>query len=211
MKRITATLITDGRSDTLLVPLLELLFAEHTELPYQVNWAEGLPPLSSGLQPRIEAALDLYPCDLLLVHRDAESEPVPVRQLEIQTSWQRGTAGGNAATTLVCVIPVRMTESWLITQEGPIRAAVGNPNGQDALVLPAAKSIEAVADPKAILFDALKVASGLNATRRQRFVPDRYRHRVSELTEDLRPLRKLASFRHLEAQIQDCLARFAIP
>jgi hypothetical protein len=205
MKRVTATLITDGSSDTLLVPLLELLFAEHTSRPYQVNCAEGLPPLSSGLQSRIEAALDLYPCDLLLVHRDAEGETVPVRQLEIETSWQRGVAGGDVATTLVCVIPVRMTESWLITQEGPIRSAVGNPHGKDDLGLPAARAIESDADPKAILFAALKAASGLSATRKQRFVPDRYRHRVSELTEDLGPLRKLPSFRHLEAQIQGCL------
>jgi len=34
-----------------------------------------------------------------------------------------------------------------------------------------------------------------------------FRHRVSELTDDLEPLRKLSSFRHLEAQVQRFLVK----
>lgn len=201
MKRVTATLITDGSSDKLLAPLIELLLSAHTELAYQVVCAEGLPPLSSGLSARINSALQLFPCDFLLVHRDDEGVGTTVRQQEIESEW----AGSQKTATLICVIPVRMSEAWLIANETPIRAAVGNPNGVDSLDLPATKNIESLPDPKAILFAALKAASGLNSTRKRSFKPHQYRHRVSELTDDLVPLRKLSSFRHLEVQIQNYL------
>lgn len=198
MKRVTATLVTDGSSDKLLAPLIELLFSAHTELAYQVNCAEGLPPLSSGLKARIDSALELFPCDFLFVHRDAEGVEASLRQQEIETNW----LNSQQTATLICVIPVRMTEAWLIANEAPIRSAAGNPNGTESLGLPALKNIESLPDPKEILFAALKAASGLSASRKRRFNPHQFRHRVSELTDDLEPLRKLSSFRHLEAQIQ---------
>ncbi|CAN5226177.1 hypothetical protein BH10PSE16_BH10PSE16_42110 [soil metagenome] len=202
MKRVTATLVTDGSSDKLLVPLIELLFSAHTELAYQVNCAEGLPPFSSGLRARIDAALELFPCDFLFVHRDAEGIDATVRQQEIETNWP----DSQHMTVLICVVPVRMTEAWLIANPEPIRSAVGNPNGTEALGLPAVKDIESLPDPKETLFAALKAASGLSATRKRRFNPHQFRHRVSELTDDLEPLRKLNSFKHLEAQVKKHLA-----
>ena len=202
MKRITATLITDGSSDKLLAPLIELLFSAHTDLAYQVNCTEGLPPLSSGLEARINSALRLFPCDCLFVHRDAEGVDASIRQQEIQASW----SASKQPPVLICVVPVRMTEAWLIANDKPIRLAVGNPNGNVVLNLPAVKDIESCPNPKEILFSALKTASELSASRKQRFKPDRYRHRVSELTDDLTPLRRLSSFRHLEAQVEEFLS-----
>ena len=203
MKRLTATLVTDGSSDKLLAPLIELLFDTHTELAYQVNCAEGLPPVSSGLRARIDSALSLFPCDFLFVHRDAEGVAATVRQQEIEMSW----SGSTQAATLICVVPVRMTEAWLVANEKPIRLAVGNPNGTESLGLPAVKNIESLPDPKFVLFEALKVATEWNASRKRKFNPHQYRHRVSELTDDLEPLRKLSSFRHLEEQVQMHLAK----
>ena len=198
MKRVSATLVTDGSSDRLLKPLIELLFDDHTDLPYQVNCAEGLPPVADGLKSRIESALDLFPCDFLFVHRDDEGIGIASRQQEIENSWPAGAQ----TTVLICVIPVRMTEAWLVTNAKPIRLAVGNPNGTVVLDLPAAKDIESSPDPKEILFTALKTASELNARRKARFNPHKFRHRVSELIDDLAPIRQLASFKHLEAQVK---------
>lgn len=198
MKRVTATLVTDGSSDKLLKPLIELLFDEHTDLPYQVNCAEGLPPVAAGLKSRIESALELFPCDFLFVHRDDEGVGFKVRQQEIERSWPSEVQ----KTALICVVPVRMTEAWLITNADPIRLAVNNPQGKDDLKLPSTKDIESSPDPKEILFAALEIASGLNARRRAKFNPHRFRHRVSELIEDLAPLRSLSSFKHLEAQVK---------
>lgn len=203
MKRITATLITDGSSDKLLAPLIGLIFNEHATLPYQINCAENLPPLASGLRSRIESALDLFPCNFLFVHRDAENIEASKRQLEIESSWP----DSSQTTMLVTVVPVRMTEAWLITNEKPIRSAVGNPNGTEPLGLPTVKNIESSLDPKEVLFSALKAASGRNSSRKRKLNPHQFRYRVSELTEDLEPLRKLKSFRHLEAQVKQLLTQ----
>ena len=202
MKRVSATLVTDGSSDRLLKPLIELLFDEYTDLPYQVNCAEGLTPLAEGLKSRIKSALELFPCDFLFVHRDDEGVGITVRQREIENSWP----GSQQTTALICVIPTRMTEAWLIANAKPIRLAVGNPNGTEVLDLPAAKDIESSPDPKEILFTALKTATGWSARRKARFNPHQFRHRVSELTDDLAPLRMLASFKHLEAQVKKHIA-----
>ena len=150
---------------------------DSTELAYQVNCAEGLPPVASGLTARIDSALELFPCDFLFVHRDAEGIDPTIRQQEIETHWK----SSQRTATLICVVPVRMTEAWLVANEKPIREAVGNPNGTEPLGLPAIKNIESLPDPKAILFEALKSASGLNASRKRRFNPHQFRHRVSEL------------------------------
>lgn len=198
MKRVIATLVTDGSSDRLLKPLIELLFIEHTDLPYQVNCAEGLAPVAAGLKSRIESALELFPCDFLFLHRDAEGIDSAHRQQEIEKNWLTDVQN----TTLICVVPVRMTEAWLLTNPIPIRLAVGNGNGIVPLELPSLKNIEAVPNAKEILFAALKTATMWSAHRKARFVPDRYRHRVSELTDDLMPLRQLTSFNHLEAQVK---------
>ena len=202
MRRLTATLVADGSSDRLLKPLIEVLFDEHTDLPYQVNCAEGIPPLAAGLTARIESALELFPCDLLFVHRDAEGESSTKRQQEIADSWPNSAQ----TTALIVIIPVRMTEAWLIANEKPIRLAVGNPNGTEELELPALKKIESAPNPKEILFIALKTATGWNAGRKARFDPHRFRHRVGELIDDLEPLRKLESFNHLEAQVKKQVA-----
>ena len=203
MKRVSATLVTDGSSDRLLKPLIELLFDEHTDLPYQVNCAEGLPPMAEGLQSRIKSALELFPCDFLFVHRDDEGVGISVRQQEIENSWLSGAH----TAVLICVIPVRMTEAWLITNADPIRLAVNNPQGKSDLKLPSTKDIESSPDPKEILFAALKIASEWNTHRRAKFNPHRFRHRVSELIEDLAPLRSLSSFKHLEAQVKKHVER----
>ena len=206
MKIITATLVADGSSDKLLIPFIKLLFSEHApaDLAVRFNFAAGLPTAAAGLSSRVKAALDLYPSDFLFVHRDEEGVGLMARQEEIERSWPADVQD----TALICVIPVRMTEAWLLTNSKPIRLAVGNGNGTVPLELPTLKSIEALPNPKAILFSALKTATMWSARRKESFRPDLYRHRVSELTDDLMPLRKLSSFNHLEAQVKKHLKLF---
>ena len=47
----------------------------------------------------------------------------------------------------VLVIPVRMTEAWLLIDELALRRAAGNPNGRNPLDLPALKDLEALPEP----------------------------------------------------------------
>jgi hypothetical protein len=197
MSALTCTLVADGSSDRVLVPLLDMLLDEYCPGPYRsphfVELPAGLP-----LIERIRVALDLYPCDLLFVHRDAEKASLPVRIDEIRSA----VTDFGAAPTSIAIVPVRMTESWLLVDEQAIRTAAGNPSGKVALDLPSLARIESLPDPKQVLFDALRTASERPPNRLRKFNPEEKRHRVTDLMNSLDRLRRLPSFQHLEHQIQ---------
>jgi hypothetical protein len=105
-------------------------------------------------------------------------------------------------TPVVCVIPVRMQEAWLLFDEAAIRLAADNPRGRTALALPAPGEIEGIADPKARVYELLRNASGLRPGRLRRFQPASRVHRLAELIEDFSPLRTLPAFRALEQDLR---------
>lgn len=194
---LTCTLVTDGSSDRVLVPLLQMLLDEHgDDSGYRLHFAElraGLP-----LDQRIRQALDDHPCHLLFIHRDAEKQSPEDRNEEIQEAM----ASLAEPPDFVAVIPVRMTESWLLVDEKAIRTAAGNPSGKVRLDLPPLARIESLPDPKQVLFDTLRTASELSANRLRKFNPEEKRHRVSDLMDSLDRLRQLPSFARLEDQIR---------
>ena len=179
------TLVADGTSDRVLLPILDWLIEQHWDLPYQSQLAEHLPPLRSGLRHRVEVAYALYPCDVLFVHRDADSAPLVRRTAEI------ARAVPDEIPIFVCVVPVRMTEAWLLSDHDAIRDAADNPAGRSALALPNWRRWETLADPKLALREALQRASELSGRKLRRFHPDSRRSRVAELTTDFSPLREI--------------------
>lgn len=198
MAIFTATLITDGSSDRVLLPIVNFLLDEHSPVPHRVAFAEGLH--SARLQERVRTAVELFPCDMLFVHRDAERASVADREREIMAAT---TALPVEKTPIsVCIIPVRMTESWLLVDPVAIRRAAGNPAGDQSLALPAADRLESLPNPKDVLFRALTSATNLGPRRLRAFRPEAVRHRVTELMDDFTGLRALPSFRHFEDQVQ---------
>lgn len=198
MQSVSLTLVADGISDhRMLMPLIEALMDQYCPLPFESRIADWLPEGTKTTVERVKAAVKLYPCDVLFVHRDAESAEPAQREAEIR----HGFEGLPAAPSLICVVPVRMTEAWLLTSEIAIRAAVGNPQGAAALKLPPLTKVESV-DAKVVLLRALEVAKDLGPQRNRRFRPEAYRHRVAELLGDLTQLRQLPSFKHLESQVR---------
>lgn len=105
----------------------------------------------------------------------------------------------------VCVVPVRMQEAWLLCDEAALRAAAGNPHGKEILELPPVVQLESLPDPKRLLHDLLRQASGLGAKRRKRFPVQERTHRLADLIEDFSPLRTLPAFARLEADLVSVL------
>ena len=198
MTTLACTLLADGASDRVLEPVLRWLLDTHCPYATDLQFAEYLPGNPKGLAARMVTAIDQYPCELLFVHRDAESGRPEVRQREIDEAWASILGGRH----LVAIIPVRMTEAWLLLDEAAIRSASGNSNGTMPLTLPGAARLESLKDPKEYLFDALRTASGHSAGRLKAFSPEARRHRVAELMFSFEPLRALPSFLRLEAQLQ---------
>jgi hypothetical protein len=153
-----------------------------------------MPPQS--LEERVRLAVENYPCDILFVHRDAERQSPEDRRAEILNAIQH--LGNNPPA--VCVIPVRMTEAWLLLDELAIRSASGNPRGSQPLNLPVPNSIEYDANPKETLFQALRIASEQAGRRLRDLRVEERRHRVAELM-NYELLRNLSAFQSLENEL----------
>jgi hypothetical protein len=195
------TLVTDGPTDRALMPILTWLLREGgVQYAIQPEWAdlwrlrvrEKLSPVE-----RMRWAVDLYPCDLLFVHRDAEREPRQKRYTEIVgavSELQRETPA-------VCVVPVRMQEAWLLFDTEAIRWAAGNNTGRQTLILPPLKNLEDIPDPKKVLYDLLREASGLSGRRLERFDVSERAARVTKFIDDFSSLRALPAFVALEGDV----------
>lgn len=208
MKRLRFTLLGDGSSDEALIRHVDWLVRFHVaeEVAVEAMWADlrGLQPRPSGLKARMVAALEYYPCDLLFVHRDAEREDPGNRNIEIEKAWTEAACNG----TFVPVIPVRMSEAWLLVEELAIRRASGNPNGDEPLDLPPIKEIEHLPDPKSILLSLLKRASGLSGRRLKTFRP---RPRlVADYMVDFEVLRSLPAFATMECRLREVLGELGV-
>ena len=201
--KISYTLLTDGSSDRALMPVLNWLIRDlHARADMQANWADlfRLPIAPSSLAERIERSIELYPCDLLFVHRDAETASLATRKDEIARALEQAQKR-LALPPAVCVSPIRMQEAWLLFDEPAIRRAAGNPHGSQRLALPKLKTVESLPDPKEMLYECLRTASGLSGRHLRKFRERSVVHRVADLIEDFAPLRKLSAFRVLEKDL----------
>ena len=144
------------------------------------------------------------PYDLLFVHRDAENRDYKTRTREIEQAF----AKAEESTAYVPVIPIRMTEAWLLFDEVLIRKAAGNPNGRMALSLPGPATLERLQNPKATLRTALVTASSSKPRLRKLFDVNHARQRVAELAQDFSPLRQLTAFQHFERDLAAAIDSF---
>ncbi len=204
MNTISYTLLSDGSSDRMLMPILDWLLYQHCP-EYSVNsaWADlgRIPRPPKTLSDKIRTALDLNPCDILFIHRDAERESLDARIREINDSVQ-----GLDIPPVICVIPVRMQEAWLLFDRSAIRRAAGNPNGTTILDLPRWRDVEGLSDPKAYLFDLIRKASELKGARLKKLNVHKCAFLVSQSIADFSPLRSVRAFRALEDNMRTVLA-----
>ena len=203
MNDLKLTLLTDGSSDQVLIRHLEWLVHRHVAptTTIQLEWADlrSFREKPTGLADRIQRAMEFYPCDLLFVHRDAERQDPQLRYDEIADAFE---SNSSTKESVVGVVPVRMQEAWLLFDEFAIRKAAGNPNGSDDLGLPSLRKLEGLPDPKSVLLQSLRTASGLTGRRLKQFRGRQAARRVAEYIEDFSPLLELWAFRKLDSDIQ---------
>jgi len=199
------TLVADGTSDAVLLPILTWSLKRLAVAPVYPQPADlSRIPRQPNPEARLRAVLDLYPCEVLFVHRDAEGQDPDLRRAEIANALHLETIRH------VPVVPVRMTEAWLLADEAAIRWAASNPNGTQDLHLPGIRRIEDLADPKRALHDALTMASGRNARRRSRFPVHRRVHWIPNYIDDYSHLDALPAFQRLQRDIRALIEELAI-
>jgi hypothetical protein len=138
--------------------------------------------------------------DLMIVHRDAEGQTTQQRVEEVRA----GIGAVRQELPCIPVVPIRMTEAWLLVDEAAIRRVAGRPTGREPLALPALVEIEHVPDPKTVLRRALETASGVRGRRLRAFQRDfgAQRRRLLEALDLSGPVTSLSAWRELEAVVE---------
>ena len=194
---MTYTLVADGRSDAVLLPIITWCLKQHKVNSVVEQWADFTRiPRPRNTEERLRTALDLYPCDALFVHRYAEGQSSKKRREEIAHALR------DISIRHIPVVPIRMTEAWLLADEIAIRSAAGNPNGRESLNLPEVRRLEDLTDPKKTLYDALTKASGRNTRRQARFRVRQRVHNIPMYIDDYSNLNVLSAFQVLQRDIR---------
>ena len=200
MRVLRGTLVSDGSSDRMLFPVLRWLGREHGVVALELERPNfgSLPERPEGLVDRIRAAVGMSPCDLLFLHRDAEARTFQEREDEIS----RAMSELGSTIPHVRIIPVRMSEAWLLIEEKAIRRVAQKPNGRTQLDIPHVRQLESLPDPKSTLIKMLLDASELRGRRRDQFKRRTHEHihQVAEFISDFSPLRQVDAFARLEAE-----------
>lgn len=193
------TLLAEGSSDRALRFVLDWVLRQNTSRNFSGHWADLrlCTPRPSGLQAKVSMALQLFPCDILFVHRDGDKAGREARVKEIRKAV--------GEMCCVSVVPVRAQETWLLFNEDAIRHAAGRPAGLAKLGLPAMSTLEATADPKKVLRQALLAAAETSGRRKRKFRVSERAHRLAGLIEDYRPLRQLSAFAAFERELKQLL------
>lgn len=202
-----ALFLSDGPSDEPLGQHLERLCAKRGVVVQITapDFTRYRPPPGRRVADRLQAAfaLEVEP-EILFVHRDAEGRTPADRRHEVGKAVARIMPG----LPHIAVVPVRMTEAWLLVDHGLIRRVAGKPNSSIRLGVPPTKHLERHRDPKGLLKAALGTASGLSGHRLKRFDRRFGQHRWIILQQlDIHgPVRQLPAWQALESSIDATLA-----
>jgi hypothetical protein len=186
-------LVGDGATDRALLPAVSWAL-RHVHPGGTFGAPTFLARQARPVSELVERAREYQPT-LVFVHRDAEGVPRELRLREIPSEAR-----------IVPVVPVRMTEAWLLIDEQAIRTAAGNPNGTEPLTLPPLRRLESIPDPKETLRSLLVAASGLGPRRRKRFDRAEAVQRLAEIIENYAALLALDAFRAFHADLVSALA-----
>lgn len=133
----------------------------------------------------LSVAKQVYGYHLLLVHADADSTDA---ELALQSRFTPGEQlihhaagrGERVCTSLIPIIPVHMTEAWMLADAGALIDTIGTQLTPEALEIPPhAHQIEAIADPKQRLKEIFQTALAKHPQRR------RHQRSIKELYEPL--------------------------
>jgi hypothetical protein len=144
--------------------------------------------------------------ELIVVHRDADNAGTDKRRQEIAD----GAGRCGIESRVLPVIPIRMTEAWLLLDESAIREVAGNPRGKNDLCLPKPHEVESRSNPKKILADILLLAADASGRRRKDFEKRFFSHRrqLLERLDPHGPIVQLSSWQALVADIDATAAHW---
>ncbi|GIH93741.1 hypothetical protein ACFFMN_21600 [Planobispora siamensis] len=193
-----------------LADLVESLFADRgIRLRLSKPDFSLLDKVPKDVRSRVTAGAKLMrePIDLVVVHRDSDNVGHEIRRSEIE----KAVLAAGVMSSVVSVIPVRMTEAWLLLDEDGIRQVAGNPRGRHDLKLPKVHQVEGVADPKQLLKECLVKAADVTGRRHDRITKRFFQHRrqLLERLDCTGPVSELPSWKRLVTDIDTITEQWA--
>ena len=188
-RQITFSVVADGGTDRVLVPIIQ--WAIH-RLDSDV---EILEPSFEKRKATVAEFLQVYESETMLtfVHRDTENMSLEDRMQEFSNA---------TGDEIVPVIPVRMSEAWILFDSSAIAHAASNPSSR--VTVPEIVDLESIVDPKARLDQLLLEAAGSPTGRRRkvfkRSIVDR-RVSVASWISDFSPLEALPAFNQFQKSL----------
>lgn len=201
--------VAEGTSDLPIADLVESLFAAGGMVVDLSRPDFSRLTVSKDVSSRVDAGIRLMAVqpDVVVVHRDADNAGADTRRQEIRRAITRLDYSG----AVVPVVPVRMTEAWLLLDQDAIRFVAGNPRGRAQLDLPKRPAAESVADPKQVLRAALLDAASVTGRRRTRLdsrFPQNRRQLLQRLDTE-GPVTHLVSWQTMVSDIDTVVTRWA--
>jgi hypothetical protein len=210
MNELKYTLIADGSSDAVLLKIIKWSLDDlYPQLICEGSFADfriiSNPP--KGISEKVMKARLYYPYNILFIHRDAESTTnsriIDQRRQEIRDQLDEADR-----EKTICVVPIKMMETWLLINEQAIKKAAGNRNYNGNIDLPLLRNLERENQPKERLHGLLKNASGVKNRRLKNFNVDQRIHLVADYIEDFSPLRNLVAFQAFETELKNVVDKY---
>ena len=190
-RQFAYAVVADGGTDRILIPIIQ--WAVHRLDPH----VEILEPEFRKRRGSIAEFFAAYNTGAMLIfaHRDSENATRDDRLEEFRVVERQD---------VVPVIPVRMSESWLLFNGSAIAKAAGKPSSR--VPVPSVAQIEDIPDPKdrldELLFDAAGAPTGRRGRNFRRSIAAR-RASVAEYISDYSPLENLPAFRSFQQSLAE--------
>lgn len=209
MNELKYTLIADGSSDMTLLRIIKWSLDNlYPKLPNDGSFADfrNIQEPPKRLADKVRTAKLYYPFDILFVHRDAESTNsrlIAQRCQEVNAELQE-----EDIDKTICIVPIKMMETWLLIDEVAIKKAAENRNYRGIINLPSLRILERESQPKELLHALLREASGKKGRNLKKFNIDKAVHLVAENIEDFSPLRNLVAFQAFEDELKKVVDKY---
>jgi hypothetical protein len=208
-REVRFALISEGPSERPLVDHL-ILLCSREDVVADGEWPDLRDRgIGKDVESQLRCLLDMDTSfDLIFIHRDADDR----RDGYVRELIARSIASVDPFVRGIPVVPIQELEAWLLVDEAAIRRAARNVNGRQALDLPKIGQIEAKANPKEALLQALEQAA--KPGRDRSAIRGKFSQLRRELLQNLDidgPINQLTAWQNLLRDLHAALADLAPP
>lgn len=214
MKQLVLALYAEGRTDERFLPIIIQRVADRLLRRYAIASVDVLEPLSLKVSPEagdraeriLSAAKMAYGYNALIIHADADAATT---EDALQNRYEPGnrlaqTREGDVCNDLAPLVPIRMTEAWMMADFDAFQDIVGADLSAGDLRFPdKPHQVERIQDPKSKLSMALNEIFSKRRRRKMASLGQYYEPLARRISLD--KLEKIPAFRQFKDELANIL------